>query len=71
MLFFRSEELLNQWLALKNADRGAVLSLPTLWDLSQRWYHNRLSPEYHGRTAEQVREIFQETGLTSEFWKVP
>jgi len=70
MLFFRSEELLNRWLAVKHAERGAVLSLPTLWDLSQRWYHNRMSPAYHGRTPEQVRKIFEETGLTSEFWKV-
>ena len=70
MLFFRSEESLTQWLAAKQAQRGAVLSLPQLWDLSQRWYHNRLSPDYHGRTTEQVQEIFNEVGLTSEFWKV-
>jgi hypothetical protein len=70
MLFFRSEELLDQWLESKQSKRGAVLSLPKVWELSQRWYHNRLSPGYHGRTAEQVRDIFQETGLTSEFWKV-
>jgi hypothetical protein len=70
MLFFRSEENLDKWLAAKKAKRGAVFSIPELWDLSQRWYHNRLSPGYHGRTAEQVQEIFNEAGLTSEFWKV-
>jgi hypothetical protein len=70
MLFFRSEEILNQWLASKHAKRGAVLSIPQLWELSQRWYHNRMSPEYHGRTMEQVQEIFNEVGLTSSFWKV-
>ena len=70
MLFFRSEELLDQWLAVKHAERGAVLSIPEIWGLSQRWYHNRLSPEYHGRSAEQVQGIFNEAGLTSEFWKV-
>jgi hypothetical protein len=70
MLFFRSEEMLNQWLASKHAKRGAVLSIPQLWELSQRWYHNRMSPEYHGRTMEQVQEIFNEVGLTSSFWKV-
>jgi hypothetical protein len=69
MLFFRSEETLNQWLASQHAQRGAVLSIPQLWELSQRWYHNRLSPEYHGRTMEQVQEIFKEVGLTSSFWK--
>jgi hypothetical protein len=70
MLFFQSEEYLNQWLAAKDAKRGAVLSIPQLWDLSRHWYHNRLSPGYHGRTVEQVQEIFNEAGLTSGFWKV-
>jgi hypothetical protein len=70
MLFFRSEELLEQWLAERHAHRGAILSLHEIWDLSQRWYHDRLSPAYHGRTAEQVQAIFREAGLTSEFWKL-
>jgi hypothetical protein len=70
MLFFRSEEYLEQWLESKQWERGAVLSLPKIVELSQRWYHNRMSPEYRGRTAGQVQEIFEETGLTAEFWKV-
>jgi hypothetical protein len=69
MLFFRSEETLNQWLASKHARRGAVLPIPGLWELSQHWYQDRLAPEYHGRTTEQVQEIFKEVGLTSEFWQ--
>jgi hypothetical protein len=69
MLFFRSEESLEQWQESKQLKRGAVLSLPQLWDLSQRWYQNRMSPDYRGRTADQVQEIFEEAGLTSEFWK--
>jgi len=69
MLFFQSEELLNEWLASNQARRGAVFSIPQLWDLSQRWYQNRMSPDYHGRTMEQVQEIFKGAGLTSEFWQ--
>ena len=69
MLFFRSEETLNEWLAFRAAAQGAVLSIPQLWELSQHWYHNRMSVEYHGRTVEQVQEIFRELGLTSEFWQ--
>ena len=70
MLFFRSEEALDEWLASKNAARGAVFSIPQLWELSQRWYFNRMSPEYHGRTMEQVQGIFKELGLTSGFWQL-
>jgi len=70
MLFFRSGELLDEWLASKNTVYGAVLSIPQTWKLSQRWYHNRMSPDYHGRTTEQVQEVFKEVGLTSGFWKM-
>jgi hypothetical protein len=68
MLFFRSEEALHEWLTPRNAECGAVLSISQLWQLSQRWYQNRMSLEYHGRTPEQVQEIFKELGLTSSFW---
>jgi hypothetical protein len=68
MLFFRSEETLSEWLASKNATHGAVLTISELWDLSQLWYQDRLSTDYHGRTLEQVQEIFKEAGLTSDFW---
>lgn len=69
MLFFRSEDDLNQWLASQEAERGAVFSIPQLWEFSQRWYQDRMSPDYHGRTMEKVQEIFKEAGLTSEFWQ--
>jgi hypothetical protein len=68
MLFFRSEADLDAWLQAKDYARGATLTVPQLWELSQRWYHNRLDIEYHGRTLEQVREIFREEGLVSGFW---
>lgn len=69
MLFFQSEEKLNKWLESNQAERGAVLSIPKLWELSQRWYENRMSVDYHGRSIEQVQEIFKEVGLRSEFWQ--
>lgn len=68
MLFFQSEDALEQWLVSQKVERGAVLSMPRLWELSQRWYQDRMLPEYHGRSMEQVQEIFRAVGLTSEFW---
>ena len=68
MLFFRSEETLDKWLDSRKAERGAIFTIPQLWELSQRWYQDRMSPEYHGRTLKQVQEIFKEMGLTSSFW---
>jgi len=69
MLFFRSEADLKAWLQAKDASRGATLTVPQLWQLSQRWYQDRMDAEYHGRTLEQVQEIFREVGLVSEFWQ--
>jgi len=69
MLFFRSEADLDAWLRAKKATHGATLTIPQLWQLSQRWYHNRMDVEYHGRSSEQVREIFEEAGLVSDFWQ--
>jgi len=45
------------------------MSLSQLWELSQIWYHNRLSPDYRGRTAADVEAIFKSLGLTSPFWQ--
>jgi hypothetical protein len=70
ILFFRSEESLDKWLAERKTQRGVVLSIPHIWDLSQRWYRQRMSPEYRGRTMEQIQEIFKAAGLTSEFWQM-
>jgi hypothetical protein len=70
MLFFQSEDALHKWLGARTVERGEVFSIPQLWELSKRWYRDRMSPEYHGRTIEQVQEIFREVGLTSEFWLV-
>lgn len=69
MLFFRSEEALEEWLASRQTALGAVFSIPQLWNLSQPWYQDRLSPDFHGRTVEQARQIFREAGLTSAFWQ--
>ncbi len=50
--------------------RGEVLPMQQVWTLSQRWYDNRLSASYRGRTAADVALIFQDLGLTSAFWQM-
>jgi hypothetical protein len=70
MLFFRSEESLDEWLESRGAARGATLSIDELWELTKRWYQNRMSPEYRGRTAAQAEAIFRDLGLTSPFWRL-
>ena len=68
MLLFQSEEWIEKWCQHNNLARGEVLTLHQVWELSKLWYHNRLSLEYHGRSMEQVRDIFKQAVLTSSFW---
>lgn len=46
-----------------------MLPAAQVWALSQRWYHDRLSPTYRSRTAAQAEAIFRSLGLTSPFWQ--
>jgi hypothetical protein len=70
MLLFQSEEWIEKWLQRNHLERGEVLTLRQVWELPKLWYGNRLSLDYHGRSAEQVAEIFKQAGLTSKFWDV-
>ena len=58
MRFFRSEATLRDWQAINNVS-GETLALHQVWELSKLWYHNRLSPDYRGRSAGEAADIFR------------
>ena len=68
MLLFRSDEWVDKWCKWHNLERGEILSLQQVWELSKLWYGNRMSLDYHGRSMEQVAEVFKQAGLGSKFW---
>ncbi|MBK9005514.1 MAG: hypothetical protein IPM31_00820 [Anaerolineae bacterium] len=70
MLLFQSEEWIDKWCIRTNLARGEVLTINQVWKLSKLWYHNRLLLEYHGRSIQQVADVFRQAGLTSEFWYI-
>jgi hypothetical protein len=70
MLLFQSEEWIEKWCKRNDLERGEILTIEQVWELSKLWYHNRLSVDFHGRNIEQVAEIFKQSRLTSEFWNV-
>jgi len=70
MLLFQSEEWIDKWCKRKDLERGEILSVAQVWELSKLWYQNRLSMDFHGRNIEQVAEIFKHAGLTSAFWYI-
>ena len=59
---------MERWCQAKQADRGEVLPVGRVWDLSQLWYEDRLLPEYRGRSLAEVEAIFRRVGLLSPFW---
>jgi hypothetical protein len=69
MLLFQSEEYVRRWCRRQGVEPGATLSPEQVWELSKLWYRDRLSVEYHGRTAAQAEAIFREAGFTSSFWE--
>jgi len=70
MLLFRSEEWIDVWCKRNNLERGEVLTIHQVWVLSKLWYQGRLSLDYHGRSVEQVADIFKQAGLVSDFWYI-
>jgi hypothetical protein len=46
------------------------LTIAQTWELARRWYHDRLRPEFHGRSANEAQAIFQSLGLVSPAWTI-
>ena len=47
------------------------MTIAQAWELSVKWYGNRLAPDFSRPTAEQAQAIFSSVGLTGDFWKLP
>ena len=70
MRLFRSEEHVNRVVADWGTPRGATFSLDQCWTLAQRWFADRLDPDWRRRTPDEAHEIFAAAGLTGDFWKL-
>jgi len=68
MLFFRSEERIDEWCRAQGLPRRPLVRLDQLWDLSLAWYASRLSPAARRPQPDEMRAIFARVGLTGPFW---
>jgi len=50
--------------------RGALMTIPQAWDLSQKWYGNRLEPDFRRPTIDEAHAIFASVGLNGPFWRL-
>jgi hypothetical protein len=46
------------------------MSIAQAWDLSVKWYGNRLAPDFRRPTTNEARVIFASVGLTGPFWEL-
>lgn len=67
---FHDEDAVDPWCARHAMPRGAVLSMPALWDFARDWYGAYLREPWRRRTPEAARALFARHGLTSDFWTV-
>ena len=61
---------MDRWCGRRGVERGAVMSLPQAWSLSQKWYGTRLDPDFRRPTAAEAGDIFASVGLTGPFWRL-
>jgi hypothetical protein len=68
MLFFRSEEHVDQWCKMNLITKRPLVSLNQLWQLAVTWYGNRLTIESRRPGPDEMVKIFSEIGLQGPFW---
>jgi hypothetical protein len=68
MLFFRSEERVNEWCRDRGLPRRPIISLEQLWQLALAWYENRLTVESRRPAPQEMVQIFAGVGLVGPFW---
>ena len=70
MVFLRSEEHRDRWLAGLGREPGADLTAPLLHELARAWWSSRLAPDWRPRTAAESQAILDRLGLSGPFWRL-
>jgi len=70
MVFLRSEEHLERWLASHGYEPGASLTAATLNALARGWWWTRLDPGWRPRPVEESQAILGDLRLDGPFWQL-
>jgi hypothetical protein len=68
MLFFRSEEQVDEWCRTRGAPMRPLVTLDQLWALAVAWYSTRLQENSRRPMPDEMRRIFAGIGLAGDFW---
>jgi hypothetical protein len=69
MLLFRSEEHIDRWNEGTARERGGTMTPEQQWELAKAWYPARLQPDWERRSSQEAQAVFEEVGLTGDFWR--
>ena len=50
---------------------GAIFSVAQLWSLAQRWYGDRLDPDWMPHSRARNQADLAAVGLRGTFWQLP
>ena len=70
MVFLRSEEHLERWLASNGWEPGASMSGSKLNELARRWWWTRLEPGLAAPLSRRVAGHPRRARLTGAFWQL-
>jgi hypothetical protein len=70
ILIFKNENEVDNWCKQHNKPKGEVLPVSKVWELAEVWYGNYLDPDFVRKTKEVAENMFNQVGLTSDFWKL-
>ena len=68
MLFFRSEERVQEWCAAHDYSMQPLVTMDQLWTLATTWYSTRLEENSRRPPPVEMRSIFAGLGLAGDFW---
>ena len=68
MLFFRSEERVQEWCTGHGYRMQPLVSIDQLWKLATTWYSTRMQEDSRRPQPDEMLEIFAGLGLVGNFW---
>jgi hypothetical protein len=66
MLLFRDEGHVER----SNKARGGTMTPEQQWRLADAWYRDRADASWRRRTAAEAEAVFDDIGLTDDFWRL-
>ncbi len=71
VLPFRSEADIDAWAVRHRLPRGRAVPVAQLAELAARWYGHHADTDWRKWTLTEAQAIFDEVGLTDDFWRLP